>query len=239
MGNVRVLLCAILLITTSFAQVSQTHPAAANIISFISDPNTDHIRLYWKDGDGNVLGSIKKLKSFIEIKNNNLIFAMNGGMYKADHTPQGLFILDKKLLTSLDTSPGTGNFYMQPNGVFYLKPNGIAGVCKSNDFVNKDIVYATQSGPMLVFDGAINSAFKKGSENLNIRNGVGILPDGKVVFAISRERINFYDFAMYFKSLGCRNALYLDGFVSRAYLPKEGFEQLDGDFGVMIAVTDK
>jgi uncharacterized protein YigE (DUF2233 family) len=90
---------------------------------------------------------------------------------------------------------------------------------------------------MLLIDGEIHPAFKKGSKNLNIRNGVGILPDNKVVFAMSKEEVNFYDFAEFFKSKGCKNALYLDGFVSRTYLPEEDWEQLDGNFGVIIGVA--
>jgi uncharacterized protein YigE (DUF2233 family) len=35
--------------------------------------------------------------------------------------------------------------------------------------------------------------------------------------------------------MGCTEALYLDGFVSRAYMPGQGLKQLDGDFGVIIA----
>ena len=90
---------------------------------------------------------------------------------------------------------------------------------------------------MLLIDGEINTAFKQGSTNLNIRNGVGILPDGKVLFAISNTGVNFYDFAEYFKKAGCKNALYLDGFVSRLYLPSKKVTQTDGNFGVMIGVT--
>ncbi|WP_370526749.1 phosphodiester glycosidase family protein [Flavobacterium sp. MDT1-60] len=52
-----------------------------------------------------------------------------------------------------------------------------------------------------------------------------------------KKEINFYDFANYFKSLGCKNALYLDGFVSRAYVPSEKWIQTDGNFGVLFAVT--
>ena len=90
---------------------------------------------------------------------------------------------------------------------------------------------------MLVVDGNIHPAFRKGSANINIRNGVGILPDKRVLFALSREAINFYDFAEFFKSRGCQNALYLDGFVSRAYLPEKGWKQMDGNFGLLMAVT--
>ncbi|MDB5278563.1 MAG: hypothetical protein JWR61_3518 [Ferruginibacter sp.] len=66
---------------------------------------------------------------------------------------------------------------MQPNGVFYLSTDNIAVICKTQVFKNNGkIKYATQSGPMLVYDGEINKVFKAGSGNVNIRNGVGILP---------------------------------------------------------------
>jgi uncharacterized protein YigE (DUF2233 family) len=90
---------------------------------------------------------------------------------------------------------------------------------------------------MLVIDGAIHPAFVAGSANLNIRNGVGVLPNNELVFAMSKKEINFYDFAQYFKDLGCKNALYLDGFVSRTYLPEKNWKQEDGDFGVIIGVV--
>jgi uncharacterized protein YigE (DUF2233 family) len=69
-------------------------------------------------------------------------------------------------------------------------------------------------------------------------NSIGIFPDGIVVFAISKAKVNFYDFAMYFSQIGCKQALYLYGYVSRTYLPSINWIQTDGDFGVMIAVTE-
>jgi len=163
---------------------------------------------------------------------------MNAGMYKQDYSPQGLFIENKKLLHPLDTSSGTGNFYLKPNGVFYITFDNTAIICTTTDFKDYgQIKYATQSGPMLLIDGQIHSAFKEGSTNLNIRNGVGILPDNTLVFAMSKKEINFYDFANYFKTLGCKNALYLDGLVSRTYLPAKNWTQIDGNFGVIIGVT--
>ena len=90
---------------------------------------------------------------------------------------------------------------------------------------------------MLVIDGKIHPAFTKGAANVNIRNGVGILPDNTIVFAMSKTEINFYDFAIYFKNTSCKNALYLDGFVSRTYLPEQNWIQTDGNFRVMIGVT--
>jgi uncharacterized protein YigE (DUF2233 family) len=91
---------------------------------------------------------------------------------------------------------------------------------------------------MLVINGQIHPAFKQGSPNKNIRNGVGVLPDGTILFVLSKQAVNFYDLANYFKKLGCNNALYLDGFVSRAYLPDKNWLQLDGEFGVIFGLTE-
>lgn len=205
-------------------------------LSFVTEPS--NIKFYWKDDKGKIFRSIQNLKSFIEVKNQELKFAMNGGMYMKDNSPQGLYIENSETLTPLDTLSGTGNFYLKPNGVFYLTKDNRAIVCETNKFTNDGQVnFATQSGPMLLIDGEVHSAFKKGSKNLNIRNGVGILPDNKVIFAVSKEEVNFYDFAEHFKSMNCKYALYLDGFVSRTYLPDENWEQLDGNFGVIIGVA--
>ena len=113
-------------------------------------------------------------------------------------------------------------------------------ICKTEDFKkNMKIKFATQSGPMLVIDGEIHKSFNKSSLNVNIRNGVGILPNNKILFAMSKKEINFYEFAEFFKSKGCVNALYLDGFVSRTYCPSKNWIQTDGDFGVIIGVVSK
>ena len=207
-------------------------------ISFIVDTQKQDLRLYWKDDKQENFRSILNLKSWLDKHHKKLKFAMNAGMYRQDNSPQGLFIENKKTITPLDTTTGSGNFYLKPNGVFYITKNNLPAICKTTSFIDDgDIKYATQSGPMLVIEGQIHSAFKQGSTNMNIRNGVGILPDNRVIFAMSKKEINFYDFASYFKSLGCKNALYLDGLVSRTYLPQQNWTQTDGNFGVIIAVV--
>lgn len=209
-----------------------------SFVTYKVDTKKQDLKLFWKNENGQNFGSIQNLKLWIENKKIKLNFAMNGGMYKKDYSPQGLYIEKQKILVPLDTTKATGNFYLKPNGFFYLTTNNTAKICTTQLFRNNGkIKYATQSGPMLIIDGKIHSDFKEGSSNLNIRNGVGILPDGKVVFVLSKKEINFYDFANYFKSLGCENALYLDGFVSRAYVPSEKWIQTDGNFGVLFAVT--
>lgn len=209
------------------------------ILSYRVDLQQQNVQLYWKDDNGKIIGNFKNLQSYLRKSDRELVFAMNAGMYRKDQSPQGLFIQHRKTLAPLDTGDGGGNFYLKPNGVFYWSGKN-AAVVKTEDFPMKNnIDFATQSGPMLLIDGEIHPAFQPGSKNLNIRNGVGILPDGKVVFAMSASEINFYDFAKYFKDLGCKNALYLDGFVSRMYWAEKNWKQTDGNFGVMIGVTKK
>jgi uncharacterized protein YigE (DUF2233 family) len=160
-------------------------------------------------------------------------------MYTTEQGPVGLYIEAGRILNTIDrrTEP-KDNFHMQPNGVFGIHTDGSAFVkttAAMKDMLN--VRYATQSGPMLITGGVINKNFTAGSKNLHIRNGVGVRADGKVVFAISRAPINFHDLATWFKAQGCANALYLDGFVSKAYIPEAGLQQMDGQLGVLIAVT--
>ncbi|NQY04841.1 MAG: phosphodiester glycosidase family protein [Flavobacteriaceae bacterium] len=210
-----------------------------NILSYEINLQQKDLQFYWKKEDGSHYYNFQNLKTELNKQNKKLVFAMNGGMFIKDFSPLGLYIekgVQKKKINTANTA--YGNFYMQPNGVFYLSKDKKPVVCKTTDFnSSKNIQYATQSGPMLVVDGKLHPKFNKGSSSKHIRNGVGILPNGNVLLAISKERINFYDFASFFKEKGCKNALYLDGFVSRAYLPSKNWEQWDGNFGVIIAET--
>ena len=240
-GKGKIILLSLLLLLTVGLIAFTTNKKSTdnNILAYTVVTKTQDLQLFWKNDKGETFKSIQNLKNYVESKSLTLTFAMNGGMFNKDFSPQGLFIQNKKTLAVLDTADGNGNFYLKPNGVFYITTDNNPFVCKTTDFKdNGKIKYATQSGPMLIIDGKIHSAFKDGSTNLNIRNGVGILPDNKVVFAMSKTEINFYDFAKYFQSLGCKNALYLDGFVSRTYLPEKKWTQTDGNFGVIIGVTE-
>ncbi|HRH47019.1 MAG TPA: phosphodiester glycosidase family protein [Pyrinomonadaceae bacterium] len=203
--------------------------------------NSDEVNIecFWKDNEGKVFKSIKKLKNYVEKSGKKLRFAMNGGMYQEDNKPLGLFIQNQQMITPLNVREAKGNFYIKPNGVFYLTIDKKAFLVTTQNFKNDgQINFATQSGPMLLFDGQINPEFKQNSENVNLRNGVCVLEGNKIVFSISRKEVNFYDFAQHLKELGCQDALYLDGFVSRMYLPEKNIEDLDGDFGVIIGITE-
>jgi len=210
-----------------------------NFYTHTVDLRTEEIRFVWKDRDGDRYASIGAWKVRLEKEGGQLVFAMNGGMYEKGGSPKGLFIEQGKNQSEIDLlEKGYGNFYLQPNGVMFITSESMAGICKTSEFsTKKNINYATQSGPMLLIDGVINDQFRSGSDNKHIRNGVGLLEDGRLIFAMSKTKVNFHDFAYFFQQKGCKNALYLDGFVSRMYAPNSRVDQLDGDFGVMIGVV--
>jgi len=226
-------------ITSCIKETPQKQYSTDRILAFEVNPKTDQLQFYWKNEQGEIYGNAKNLKTQLQAKGQELVFAMNGGMYKKDQSPQGLYIENGITIAPLDTKEkGYGNFYLQPNGVFYITEENNPMICTGKGFrAVKNIKYATQSGPMLVIAGKLHKKLTKGSKNLNIRNGVGVLPNGNLLFAMSKEKINFYDFATFFKENACKNALYLDGFVSKTYLPEKDYQQLDGNFGVMIGIT--
>lgn len=182
----------------------------------------DDLRLF-HSGEGGLYGSFSALNADLATQGLTLGFAMNAGMYAPGYAPLGLYIEDGLEQKPLITSAGPGNFGMQPNGVFCATDKGFA-VIESRAFAAAppQCRIATQSGPMLVIDGALHPRFLPDSDSLYIRNGVGVSPDGqRAVFAISDSAVSFHQFARLFRdALGMRDALYLDGSISRLYAPK-------------------
>lgn len=236
-------LFTLLLLSAAFAAIIAMACTGAGadqrFVACTVDPVRQELKMYWKNDSQVAFRSIRNLREWLKRRHKVLKFAMNGGMYQKGNLPKGLYIENGTTLWPLDTGSGTGNFYLKPNGVFYLDQHRKAVICRTDSFRASDqVVYATQSGPVLLSNGQLHPAFQIGSANQLIRNGVGLLPDGRILFAMSRVPVNLYDFATYFKSMGCQNALYLDGTVSRTYLPEQNSLQTDGDFGVIIGVTE-
>ena len=175
------------------------------------------IRLFWGK-DGAPFGHFDDLAAHIESEGKELVMATNGGMYHSDRRPVGYFLENGTKLQELSTKASSGNFGLVPNGVFYIKDDVIeVRETKAFAAMNVSPDSATQSGPMLVIDGALHPKFRKDSDSRKRRNGVGV-DDDFVYFAISEEPVNFHHFARLFRDgLGTPNALYMDGVVSRLY----------------------
>ena len=203
------------------------------------------LRLYYLDDSGRRFGNAGRLEEYFATQKRRLVFATNAGMYSPSHEPVGLFVQHGRELFPLNTASGvTGNFYLQPNGVFAVTSRR-AVVLDSPAYQalrtgrTEPILFATQSGPMLLVNGRKHPAFRPDSINRVVRSGVGLIDETRVVLAISNGPVTFTELAEFFQTqYGCASALYLDGVVSRMFVPALGRRDVDGDFGVMIALTE-
>lgn len=203
---------------------------------------TDDIRLFRNGADGVPYAEFSRLAAALEAQGRTLLFAMNAGMYHKDRTPVGLYIEDGEEQKKLSTKDGPGNFHLKPNGVFWIDDAGVARVTQTDAFaaLEPEPRYATQSGPMLVIDGAIHPKFLVEATSRKRRNGAGVRADGTVVFAISDTAVTFHEFASYFRdALNCPNALYLDGAISRLYAPEIGRAEPGLPMGPIVGVVVK
>jgi uncharacterized protein YigE (DUF2233 family) len=205
------------------------------------DPAASDIRVFHRGRDGLPYGGFEALSRDLRQEGEYLEFAMNGGMYGSDLTSVGLLVTEGIKRKAIDRGHSWGNFYLKPNGVFFLQ-GGRAGVLETEAYVDAAIKpdFATQSGPMLVIDGALHPAFLPKSDSLQVRNGVGVDQNGKVVFAISLEPVRFHDFGTLFRDeLDCANALFLDGSISSLFAPEMNRYDSTHPMGPIIAVTRK
>jgi uncharacterized protein YigE (DUF2233 family) len=197
----------------------------------------DDVRLFLNDASGEKYASFDRVNKAVGGK---LVFAMNAGMYHPDRRPVGLYVEDGEALTKLITKDTSGNFGLLPNGVFCIAEDGFA-VIESRAFKanQPNCRYASQSGPMLVIDGALHPKFLEGSSYTNTRNGVGVSDDGsRAVFVISDQAVNFWDFASFMRDgLGLNNALYFDGTISRLYAPEIGRDDIGFAMGPIVGLV--
>lgn len=205
------------------------------------DPKKEDLRLFWKDDQGNPLHDFVGLEKAVAAQGEKLLFAANAGMYEPDLRPVGLLMQDGNETSPLNLNDGTGNFYMKPNGVFVINEKREALVVESSAFAGllTPVTWATQSGPLLVHGGTISPDFLEDSKNRKIRSGVGVRKDGTIVFALSRQPVDFYDFAaLFLVHFKCPNALYLDGDISAFHVPGMK-DDVPHTFGPMFGLVEK
>ncbi len=205
------------------------------------DPAKEQLRLFLYNKEGAPYGQFSAVDSALKSDGEKLSFGMNAGMYHDDRAPVGHYVENGKEIMRVIANPGPGNFGLLPNGILCLR-SGRADVFETLDYVDQspDCAFATQSGPMLVIDGALHPRFLPDSTSRFIRNGVGTTKDGsKAVFAISNNSVTFHDFGSMFRDhLGLPNALFFDGNISRLYAPDLNRDDFGFALGPIIGTVE-
>ena len=200
----------------------------------------EDLRLFHSDADGGLLGSFRAVVSMLANRGERLVFAMNAGMYHPNRDPVGLYIENGLERHGIVTAASAGNFGMLPNGVFCIGADRFH-ITESRSYAAEPPTcrYATQSGPLMVWQGQLHPRFIPGGDSRYIRNGVGVSADGKrAVFAISEDAVNFDTFGRLFRdALDLPDALYFDGKVSRLYAPDLGRSDLGLPMGPIVGLV--
>ena len=202
------------------------------------DLRRDLLSLHWRNPTtAQPYRTFGELRRRLAKEGRTLTFATNSGIYAPGLRPLGLHVEGGRTLVPLNGARSGGNFALRPNGVFWVKGTR-AGVTETDAYrrLSPAPDFATQSGPLLLAGGRVHPEFSRGGTSFKVRSGVGVCTGGVVKFAVSAGPVNFYSFATFFRdTLGCPDALYLDGSIS-AYATPERDTQF-ADFAGLWAVT--
>ncbi|WP_026332498.1 phosphodiester glycosidase family protein [Deinococcus apachensis] len=186
------------------------------------DPGRDTLRLHWKNpATGQPYRTFQEVEERLGKEGVRVLFATNSGIYGPGLEPLGLHVEQGRTLVGINNARSGGNFALLPNGVFWVKGKR-AGVTETQAYRRLNIrpTFATQSGPLLVQGGKLHPAFNPKGTSFKVRSGVGVCEDGQVRFVVSAGPVNFHSFAVFFRdTLGCPDALYLDGSISAYATP--------------------
>ena len=243
-SNCGLRLMAALILAAGCAQAvecSNDVSSGAPVTTCRVDLRRDQMQLFWRDTAGRPYVQFEVLRAALAEKGQTLEFAVNGGMYKPDFSPVGLFVSDGRELNPLNRHKGSGNFSQQPNGVFLVDSHG-ARVLTTDEYAQEKPQprLATQSGPILVHQGEITTSpvMSPDSQSRRIRNGVCAPAPTEAVFVVTATAVTFYEFAGYFLNrLHCTEALYLDGSISSLYAPQMGRADHWFNMGPIIGVV--
>jgi uncharacterized protein YigE (DUF2233 family) len=200
------------------------------------DLSAARVRVVARDASGAPLERFARVR---DVVGERVVAVMNAGIFEPGLVPTGWLVSDGVEVVGLNTRAGEGNFYLAPNGAFaideagaWIEPTSVLAAARRTP------AQATQSGPLLVSDGALHAALRADSTSKTVRNGVGVVSSERVVLVISREPVSLHAFATFFRDrLGCRDALYLDGAISGMWAPGLGRADADrGPFAAFVVV---
>lgn len=203
------------------------------------DARRSEFRLASQGRTGAALRGFAALADELGSEAQRVAFAMNAGMFDAEGAPIGLLVAGGVTRHPLDSDDGTGNFYLKPNGVLSVDRDGAVHVEPTASYAARhpEPAWATQSGPMLVIDGALHPAIARDGASRTIRNGVGAFDAHTALFAISEAPVSLGRFARLFRDeLHCASALFLDGAVSSAWIPSAGRRDAHHPLGPLLVV---
>jgi uncharacterized protein YigE (DUF2233 family) len=185
-------------------------------------PGRDRVTLHWLNPTTHrPYRTFTELRERLRKEGRPLLFVTNSGIYAPGLRPLGLHVEHGRVLVPLNNARSGGNFALLPNGVFWIAGRR-AGVTETQVYRHSAVAadFATQSGPLLVWNSVLHPAFRATGTSFKVRSGVGVCRGGRVRFAISEGPVNFSSFATFFRdTLHCPDALYLDGSISAYATP--------------------
>ena len=229
------------IILTSYINATPIKKLIDGVTYYIVEANYNSVKIIWKDSKGHQLHTFSEVGRYLLKQGYTAKTLMNGGIFEPGWIPTGLLIQNGKVIRPINRRKGEGNFYLKPNGIFMITSKGASVIDAAEDRYRKDkIHYAVQSGPMLLKNAKVHPAFNANSKSRLHRNGVGILRNGKVVFAMTDTKSakfpNLYEFSQLFRQLGCENALFLDGNISQMKSGRNIFKA-NSNLGAVIAIV--
>jgi len=199
------------------------------------------LRIHW-GRDGRPWRTFRALQDALAAAGSPARAITNAGTFEPGLAPTGLLVSGGRRVHGLEAADGDPAlvFFMKPNGVFAIAGGEAVIVETGAAGALRDVAEATQSGPLLVRRGALHPRLRPGSPNRKVRSGIGVRDPARVVIVLSKDESNLETFARLFRDrLGCADALYLDGVISRLWEPGGGEAAPAGEFGGMISVHER
>ncbi len=212
------IILTLMLLATSIHALEPEMKVIESVNYYIFRTSAEKVRMTWSDEKKIPYRDFAAVLPAMHKAGEKPLMLMNGGIFEPGGIPSGLYWEKGVEKNPLNLRDAPGNFFLKPNGVFLIRQQK-AEVVDAKTFISAGVTYAVQSGPLLLNKGIRHPAFTKNSINRLHRNGVGVDKNGMVIFMMSQRNSrvlpNLYEFAEAFRSLGCENALFLDGDISQ------------------------